>query len=200
MLPHWTERVAGDISSLDDALDGLGVLHYSKALNLLDIPEYWGVQVPVGLLTEAWRIREALGGAIQNEDVCRLAWLARNALELRVWAQYVATGPEAAKRFHQDGYVDAVETLKLMDRAFSALPSKYHELVHEAINPVLPEFDRVLVRDGVGLSVSELQKMKHLDPAKVAEEIGYGKVFARWNRMLSKMVHPTAYTVLVLRR
>ena len=45
--------------------------------------------------------------------------------------------------------------------------------------------------------MDELRTMKHLDIARIASEVGYGQVFALWNPILSKLVHATAYNVLV---
>jgi len=64
------------------------------------------VQVPVGLLFEVWRIQAELGAAVTQANIPNLAFLCRNALELHVWARYVASSMLAAKRFHQDARPD----------------------------------------------------------------------------------------------
>jgi len=173
------------------------LLPFTGKLNSTETVDYWIVQVPVGILFEVWRTQVQLPLAIRQENIPQLAFLCRNALELNIWAQYVVSTPSAAKRFHQDAYVDGVEVLKLMGKVFTHTPAELHPGIQSQLDPLLPELERVLVRDKVGYSVDELRNLKHLQIGAVAKEVGYGPVYEIWNPILSKLVHATAYNILV---
>ena len=104
--------------------------------------------------------------------------------------------PEAAKRFHQDAYVDALEMLKLMDKAFKHTPSEIHPIIKSQLDPLVPQFEEVLVRK-VGASIAQLRSMKHLYVGDIAKDVGYAAIYQIWNPVLSKLIHATAYSVLV---
>ena len=111
--------------------------------------------------------------------------------------QILSSSAEAAKKFHQDAYVDAIEVFKLLDKVFQSVGAEWHPLIKAGTDRLMPEFERVLERDNVGLSLSDLRAMKHLRTSQMAERVGYGQVFALWNPLLSKLVHAIAYSVLV---
>lgn len=184
-----------EVVALQVDLDPL--LVFAKDLNAFDAVDYWVVQVPVGVLDEVWRIQSELPPAVKQENIPRLAFLCRNALELHIWARYAASSLDAAKRFHQDAYVDGLEVFRLMNKVFQVVDAEWHPLIKAETDPLMPEFERVLKRDKVGLSLPELSAMKHLNIAQTAAEVGYGQVFTLWNPILSKLVHATAYNILV---
>lgn len=188
-------RAEAEAAKLHAELGGL--LLFTSKLNNVDNIDYWIVQVPIGILYEVWRVEVQLTLAIRQENIPTLAFLCRDALELNIWARYVISTPEAPKRFHQDAYVDAVEMLKLMDKAFKHTPAELHPVIKSQRDSLLPQFERVLLRDKVGCSVSELRSLKHLQVGAIAEEVGYGPVYQLWNPILSKLVHATAYNVLI---
>ena len=173
------------------------LLLFTKNLNAFEIEDYWVVQVPIGLLFEVWRVQVDLAAAVAQGNIPMLACLCRNALELHVWASYAASSNSAAKRFHQDAYVDGLEVFKLTKRVFDVLDKEWHPVLRAATDPFMPEFERVLIRDKVGLSTTELENMRHLKIAQVAAQVGYGEVFALWNPILSKLVHETGFNILV---
>jgi len=80
---------------------------------------------------------------------------------------------------------------------FQSAGAEWHPLIKAGTDRLMPEFERVLERDNVGLSLSDLRAMKHLRTSQMAERVGYGQVFALWNPLLSKLVHAIAYSVLV---
>ena len=174
-----------------------GLVRFTSELNRVEGVDYWIVQVPVGILEEVWQVLEQLTAAIRLENIPKLAFLCRNAMELHIWALYVISSPGAAKRFHQDAYVDAMEMVKLMDKVFKHTPSELHPAVGSEMSQLIRNFEPILMRDMVGCSVAELRSMKHLQIGAIAEEVGYGPVYEVWNPILSKLVHATAYNVLV---
>ncbi len=166
-------------------------------LNAIQIVDYWIVQVPIGLVAGVRRLISKLPEVVSSEDVSQLAWLARNSLELHIWALYVLKSPECARRFHQDAYVDGIELLKLMHRALKEVPEGIQRKLGWESQAAEVELAPVLVRDKVGLTIEELRATKHLSIGAIANEVGHGKVYSMWNPMLSKLVHATAFNVLV---
>lgn len=174
-----------------------GLLLFSKQLNVTPNVEYWIAQIPVGILHDVWRTQVQLTESIRQDNIPKLAFLCRSALELHIWALYVKSAPDAPKRFHTDAYVDAMEMLKLMDKAFKHISPALHPILQSQVDPLLAPFEQVLIRDKVGCSIDDLRKMKHLNVGDVAKAVGYGGVYEVWNPMLSKLVHATAFSVLV---
>ncbi|HTQ19607.1 hypothetical protein [Mycobacterium sp.] len=187
--------VQSEVAALHADLNRL--LLFARDLNNCAGVDYWIVQVPVGILHEVWRVQAEVAPAVRAASISTLAWLCRNALELDVWAKYISISMPNAKRFHQDAYVDSLEVYKLFDRVLRNLDVQWHSVIETMAAPLLPELERVLVRDKVDLSVEQLRGMKHLNVAQVAGEVGHGEVFALWNPVLSKLVHASAYNVLV---
>lgn len=173
-----------------------GLLLFTRELNNVDSVDYWIVQVPLGILHEVWRTEIQLTLAIRQENIPKLAFLCRSALELHIWARYLVSSSDAPKRFHQDAYVHAIEMLKLMDRAFKDAPAEVHS-IRSQIDALVPQFEKTLIRDKVGCSVTQLRNMTHLHVGDVAREVGYGPIYEMWNPILSTLAHATAYSVLV---
>ena len=189
------ELIKAEASRLAEHAERLSrfVLH----LNAIESVDYWVVQVPLGFAAE---VRQAIGklpDTVSRKDVPQLAWIGRNALELHIWARYVERSPEFAKRFLQDAYVDAIEVLKLMNKVVKQVPEAYGEKLNNAASSAELQLAPILVRDKVGLTLRELKTRKHLSVAEVAKEVGYGNVYSIWNPLLSKLVHSTAFNVLV---
>jgi hypothetical protein len=174
-----------------------GLLLFTSTLNSVEGVDYWIVQVPLGILHEVWRTEVQLTLAIRQENIPKLAFLCRSALELHIWARYVMSTPNAAKRFHEDAYVDALEMLKLMDKAFKHTPAEIHPIIKSQLDPLIPQFEEVLIRDKVGNSIDQLRNMKHLYVGEIAKAVGYTAIYEIWNPVLSKLVHATAYSVLI---
>jgi hypothetical protein len=140
---------------------------------------------PISLVHEQCQARDALGweAAVPTAELDGLLLFAR-ALNIKgsvdYWVvQILLSSAEAAKRFHQDAYVDAIEVFKLLDKVFQSVGAEWHPLIKAGTDRLMPEFERVLERDNVGLSLSDLRAMKHLRTSQMAERVGYGQVFAR---------------------
>lgn len=115
-----------------------------------------------------------------------LAWACRNMLELNVLTKYVLLNGSNAKDFTDDMWIDAVdifssfrEWIRLHDPA-----AKMPELEQTISN-----FESEKMRLGV-------TRKDYLRVSEMAVKVGFGEEYQRMNKVTSKLVHPTAFSVL----
>ena len=122
-------------------------------------------------------------------DLEYLAWATRNLLELAVWAKYVTTSTENANKLSTDLVIDLAELAKknldLLHKHVPAHPKR--ETLQQQGRWVQEEKDRL------GIEENE----RHLHVGTVAKGIGMGEIFSALNGFLSKLVHPTAFSILL---
>jgi len=122
-------------------------------------------------------------------DAEYLSWSARNLFELSIWAQYVTASEGNATRFHNDEIVDFAEWQK----AAVNLARKYTPS-HAEIDTLESQGDWLeQKRSEQGIAPD----LKHLNIGGVAKELGLAGLFYGMNGFLSKLVHPTALSVLL---
>jgi hypothetical protein len=139
----------------------------------------------ISLLKSARRAYQHLRNGWQC-DSTYTAWACRNLLELRIFAKYIAVSPENLKRFVCDLIVDSEEksvALKKLALRFSP------ELSLDYDDPN-PEIHRSM-RDKLSFQGSNYLSAMHL-----ASQLGLEEDFNFMYKMCSKLVHPTAQSVL----
>ncbi len=171
---------------------------FVQRLHLHEVAGYWIVQIPVGILHAVCTVEAELSLAFEKANVAKLAHLSRNALELHIWAEYASSSMDAAKRFHQDAYVDVYEVFRLLGRIPMTIDPQWAPAVAAVTEQSIPALEHALARDHVDLSIEQIRTLKHLDIAQIAQQIGYGSVFSWQNRVLSKLVHATAMSTLLM--
>ena len=119
--------------------------------------------------------REGRAGAI--------AWSARNFLELSIWIDYCCVSEGNAKRFREDSVRD------MYGLVASVLKDDMTADVRSDLESLLGDMRKVF--DGPTRKISEGYKRV----AKAAAEVGREREFASFNRLFSKMAHPTAFLV-----
>jgi uncharacterized protein DUF5677 len=118
-----------------------------------------------------------------------LAWGARNLLELSIWAKYVTVSKENARKLHNDQITDASEVQKGMSnlvREYEPTHPESEELQQQG--DVLSE-----IKAEIGLK----EESRHLNIGTIAKEVGVSTLFSNSNGLLSKLVHPTAFSILL---
>lgn len=119
--------------------------------------------------------RELLQRAKRRGQLDYVAWITRNLLELRIWAEYCGRSTDNADDF----FCDAVRDLVDMLRKFET-PSE----------EVSVELDKA--KDYIG-SIRPHHKFKPVSEA--AQELGIKEFYEKNCKILSKYVHPTAMSV-----
>lgn len=122
-------------------------------------------------------------------DVEYLSWSARNLFELSIWAQYVTASEGNAQRFRHDEIVDFAE----WQIAAVNLARKY-DPTHDALGTLDTQGE--WLREKRNENEIEPDR-KHLNIGVVAKEMGMAGLFYGINGFLSKLVHPTALSILL---
>jgi hypothetical protein len=145
--------------------------------------EAWFRHIVFGLLLGVIdEYRNLKNGLADSGFVSVMAAATRNLMELQVWTRYVIASRTNAKRFHDDWNLDALDFFEYL--------AKWQQIVIPS-EPLPAAVQRVLTeayaqRDKVGLT----PKDKYLRVGRIAKE------FNCMNHVYSKLVHPTAFSVL----
>ena len=172
--------------ALREALDVLSKIQGQGVL------EFWHEKVLTGLTQTAYFCYRNLIAAWKEEGLSPAAWSARSLLEAEIWMRYVTASKGNARRFYMDWVNDASELMnKMASNEEWAASSPYRDL----------DFKGTDVNAARGWISSlraspELVDDDYLKVAAVAKELGRGVHFSKFNKLLSKLAHPTAFSVL----
>jgi hypothetical protein len=141
-------------------------------------------------------VRDLVDATIKNFNELRrgyvtgnlnlIAWASRNLLELSIFTKYVLNSGENARRFADDRLVDGCELL-------IALRDLEH--YHDPNTPT-PGLDDALRRMEAQKAAENVTARRHLETSALAKEVGMEQEFRSMNRVSSKLVHPTAWSML----
>jgi hypothetical protein len=143
-------------------------------------------------------VRELVDAVLTNYDQLRqgyaasnyhfLAWACRNLLELTVFVKYVLLSGASARRFGDDRLIDGCEIITALRNL---------ERHHEPNTSTIP-LDEALARMRTQMAAENVTESKHLVVGQLADLVGLKEEFAAMNRVSSKLVHPTAWSVLAM--
>lgn len=122
------------------------------------------------------RYRDLLKRAQRRGAPDYVAWITRNILELRVWVEYCSQSPRHAEEFFED----AIRDLQDLHRAVGGF-----NLAH------VEELQRAIAFIGTAKPPHRFKDVK-----QAAEDVGLLPLFKQNNKILSKLVHPTAMSVV----
>jgi hypothetical protein len=154
-------------------------------------PADWPTAVLYGVRTSFIRSFRHLYDAHLNHDIPLASWASRCLLELSVWNRYVLTSQDNAKRFYDDTMADRGEAIRSLPKDLSDAPDieaaeRYRTVAAEQW-PFFDEQLRIFAESGIS---------KHLDIRDVAKLVGLERRYTMLYRILSKLVHATAYSVI----
>jgi|ERR1039458_4170088 hypothetical protein len=127
--------------------------------------------------------QERLEYITAQTPVATSAWLARNLLELAIWAEYCRSSQERAQEFMLDGARDAYDALNIPQELL--LPSSGHLKLRQEL------LDKSK-HDGFDIEES------YTKVANAAKVLDRGPLFRHMNKTLSKFAHPTAFAIFSL--
>jgi hypothetical protein len=146
--------------------------------------ESWYQEILLALANEAqFNAIELLEGD-NNQQVARVAWAARNLLELHYFTRYVLASPDYARRFHEDALCDFQDIMRWLGKipGIDALVQANKEKLAE-----LSETAEQITEDE-----------SFLTARKIARDVfKEGFPFGIANKLLSKFVHPTSVSIRV---
>src|SRR5665213_1006000 len=183
---------------------GLTTLITISEENLL---EGWHVKVLYGLLQAGLHALRHIRCGWPDNDISRMAWAARNALELELWIAYVTISEENAERFHLDWLNDMSELLSKSVAVEKANAVGSETAGDEGMNKVTSfpypdmDFGGHTVQAAEALLASHRAQNpslpeKYLRIGEIARLLGKEEMFKSINSLLSKHIHPTAFSVL----
>lgn len=182
------------LEATKEARDIVAEMEASSQLDSLRAKVFFGL-----VQTTQFLYNNLVSGS-RNESISFCAWCARGLLEVEIWMEYVTTSKENAERFHNDWLNDAAELLDLSTSASELNPQQradMNKLYGAAQIESAPERS-VEVRAILAESrkSAEIEDEDFLRVSAVAKELGHRQWFGKFNKILSKYVHATAFSVL----
>jgi hypothetical protein len=141
------------------------------------------VRLMNALLTEFQKLK---AGFTKNTGM--LAWACRNILELNIFIQYVLCSKSNLKRFLGDRLIDGIEIFETF---------KAWQLFYEP-GALTPEIDETLRLARVRKDMEGLVEAKPLRAFPMSEEVGLALEYQHLNKVCSKLIHPTAWSLLAM--
>lgn len=115
-----------------------------------------------------------------------LAWACRNMLELNIYTKYTLRKGSNAKDFVDDRWIDAIEIFS----SFRDWIRFYNP------NSTTPELDQTIRNFGEEKVKQGITRAKYLRMETMAEDVNFSVEYKHMNKVTSKLVHPTAFSVL----
>jgi hypothetical protein len=122
----------------------------------------------------------------RKRSLSLLAWGCRNMLELDIWTKYVLQSRAHARNLLDDYIVDNVEMFEAFGHWL-----KFHGGSTDGVKQTLRELHAEQAERGV-------TRTKHLKMREVAAAVNFTEEYLHVNRVTSKLVHPTGFSVMVL--
>jgi hypothetical protein len=163
-------------------------LHALTALNNFDGDERWYVDIFVALALGIEGSYRDLNLAFDDHRLNRVAWAARNLMELELWSHFVTVSRVNAKEFHDDRLVDGKD---LMTRLIGLLSP------HDPLKPFLDPITQMDMKLDSEMALAGIEDDRtHIKIASIAKSRGTQAEYYTMNSLLSKLVHPTAFSIL----
>jgi hypothetical protein len=152
------------------------------------------------------------GAAISNYDHIRraydasdeimMAWFCRNLLEILIWSRFVLRSRQYAEDFATDGKIDALQVQVLMQKLGRLFRERSHskEDAGQKLNDSSTACGEVTINldDSLWEYLKEkgISRRHPLHVRMVAEMVGLKDEYEVVNRLCSKLVHPTAWSLI----
>ncbi len=117
-----------------------------------------------------------------------LAWACRDLLELDVLTKYVLKSEGDARRFIAHRLIDGVEIFKY---------ARTYQLFQEP-GSATPAIDDTIRMAEEQKALEGISETRFLNVAEIADQLGMAEEYAYMNKVASKLVHPTAWSVLAM--
>ncbi|MGI9074504.1 MAG: hypothetical protein ACR2JB_25035 [Bryobacteraceae bacterium] len=178
-----SQNFALDFDATEKAFEDIKLWRHRVVELPTETPYFYNMVM--SLLDHMLRQRHYLGVGYKKLSIL-LAWACRNLLELRIYTRYALQSSQNCKDFADDMWVDAIQI-------FEALKGWIQVSDPGIVTPILDEtiadFRNEKRRRGIS-------RKKYLDVRTISENVGLRQEFTYMNKVLSKLVHPTAFSVL----
>lgn len=131
------------------------------------------------------------------------AWACRNLLELRTQVTYALSTPERMREFRDDVFVDGLQIFEAYRDLAEVLAGRLGE-TRQSMGIRLSQtdsngavLDKTIENLKRAKADEQITRTTYISTANMARLTGTAKEFEHVNRITSKLVHPTAFSVLV---
>ncbi len=160
------------------------------SLKPVDEKNGWFFQVVFELMDATLSNYHQLRIGYTEDNNPLLAWACRNLLELAIFTKYVLMSEANARRFAEDRLIDGcdiITSLRVLELHID--PQSDTKLLDDA----LARMQAQMVAEGVTAK-------KFLATGALADIVGMKEDYICMNRVCSKLVHPTAWSVLAVNK
>jgi hypothetical protein len=152
-----------------------------------DAPEPWFPNLLIKLMNSTLlEYKHAKVGLEKHTPF--LAWACRNLLELDVLTEYMLKSEANARRFIAHRLIDGIEISKY---------AKTYQLFHEP-GSTTPAIDETIKTAEEQKQFEGIVETKFLNVVEIAGQVGMSEEYSYMNKVTSKLVHPTAWSVLAM--
>jgi hypothetical protein len=163
---------------------------FASSLKPVDDKNGWFFHIVFELMDATVSNYHQLRIGYRDDNNHLLAWACRNLLELAVFTKYVLISEANARRFGDDRLIDGsniIESLKALELHINA----------HADTTLL---DDALARMQAQMAAENVTATKYLAVGSLAETVGMKEEYACMNKVCSKLVHPTAWSILAVNK
>jgi hypothetical protein len=129
--------------------------------------------------------------ALQESTITDIAWAHRNLMELLVWSKYIRQSQANLQRFHDDFYVDGALMMEAVIKVYTDFAQQFPGAMK-----VSEEQYRMKAELQKAREEAKLAGEGPLKASQVAKQVGLEKEYPAVNSITSKLVHPTALSIL----
>ena len=141
--------------------------------------------ITTGLSRTALTNYSLLRRAFDDDAQDYMAWACRNLLEIAVFMRCVLTSKEKADEFASHRLIDGLDIVEKL-KTLEELMTPNHT---SSFDGLIAKFSQQMTTEGV-------VRKRFLDTSKWAKEVGLDKEFECINKVCSKFVHPTVWSIL----
>ncbi len=163
---------------------------FGGSLKPVDEKNGWFFQIIFELMDATISNYHQLLTGYDNDNNHLLAWACRNLLELAVFTKYVLISEANARRFADDRLIDGCNIVT------SLRTLELHLNPQSDTTPL----DDALARMQAQMVAENVTATKYLAVSSLAEIVGMKEEYACMNRVCSKLVHPTAWSILAVNK
>ena len=117
-----------------------------------------------------------------------VAWACRNLLEINLFTEFVLRSEDKAKAFVEDQVLDAIDVISAFKKwLIAGEPRTATPMIDAAIETMMQtKTERGITRT------------KYLKSGDIADELGRLDEYKHFHKVSSKLIHPTAYSLLAV--
>jgi len=163
---------------------------FGSGLKPIDEKNAWFFQIVFELIDSTFSNYDQLKIGYNTGNDHLLAWACRNMLELIVFTKYVLASEANARRFAQDRLIDGCDIITSLRELELHLDPKSDTAL----------LDDALKRMQTQMNLEGVTAKRFLSTRSIASTVGMKEDFDCMNRVCSKLVHPTAWSILAVNK